>query len=216
MTSPTEAARPESADAAGAENGAAAEPPADASRLWLVALRDVALVLAALSLWAGADTAYVVTRTVFAAILASGGGLLVGAAVGALLHEWGHFAGARLSGGTAPLAPAKGFLPLFNFDFKRSEPRHFQAMSVCGNVAHWLVVLTLAAALPIETPGRVALVSGSFGFALFASITEFPVILKNHEGVAPLEALRTIRPDFLVRNGLLGAGGAALLSVVLA
>ena len=33
--------------------------------------------------------------------------------VAALLHEWGHFAGAKLSGGTAPLRPFADFLPLF-------------------------------------------------------------------------------------------------------
>jgi hypothetical protein len=206
MTSPNEAT----------EAPSIGDETADAARLSLVALRDVALVLAALSLWAGADAAHALTGSLLAAILASGDGLLVGAALGALAHEWGHFAGARLSGGTAPLAPARGFLPLFNFDFQRSDPGHFQAMSVGGNLAHWSVVLAIAVGLAIDAPGRVALLSGSFGFAVFASLTEFPVIWKNHQGLAPLEALRGIRGDLLVRNGMLGAGSAALLGVALA
>ena len=198
-----------------ADAEARTEAPADRASLWLVGLRDVSLVLLALSVWAGADAAYAVTGTGFSAFLSVADGILVGLGVAGLLHEWGHFAGARVSGGVAPLAPARSFLPLFQFDFQRSEPRHFQAMSIGGNAAHWLVFLAAALLLSWDTPGRLSLVCSTLAFAVFASTTEFPVISRTSQGTDPLEALRGIRRDLLVRNALLGAIAGLLLSALL-
>lgn len=75
-------------------------------------VRDLAIVLGALSLWAGADAWYLATRSGFAAALSVADGLLVGLAVAIALHEWGHYAGARLSGGYAPLNQNGRLLPL--------------------------------------------------------------------------------------------------------
>ena len=190
---------------------AAAEAPADAASLPLAVLRDVALLLAALSLWAAADAWMLLSGTGFAWLLSVADGLLVGVLTAGLFHEWGHFAGARLSGGTAPLTPVTLPLPLFNFDFARSETRHFQAMGVGGNLAHWMVVLLIAIFLPPETAGRVALLAGALGFAVFASAVEFPVISRCHGGAAPIASLAGIRPADLKRNGVLGAVAALLL-----
>ncbi|NRA08716.1 MAG: hypothetical protein HRU02_11205 [Myxococcales bacterium] len=194
---------------------AAAEAPADAASLPLAVLRDVALLLAALSLWAAADAWMLLSGTGFAWLLSVADGLLVGVLTAGLFHEWGHFAGARLSGGTAPLTPVTLPLPLFNFDFARSETRHFQAMGVGGNLAHWMVVLLIAIFLPPETAGRVALLAGALGFAVFASAVEFPVISRCHGGAAPIASLAGIRPADLKRNGVLGAVAALLLFSIL-
>ena len=194
---------------------AAAEAPADAASLPLAVLRDVALLLAALSLWAAADAWMLLSGTGFAWLLSVADGLLVGVLTAGLFHEWGLFAGARLSGGTAPLTPVTLPLPLFNFDFARSETRHFQAMGVGGNLAHWMVVLLIAIFLPPETAGRVALLAGALGFAVFASAVEFPVISRCHGGAAPIASLAGIRPADLTRNGVLGAVAALLLFSIL-
>ena len=52
-----------------------------------------------------------------------------------LLHEWGHLAGAILSGGVArpPAHLASPFL--FNFDCEASDRRQFLAMSIGGYAA---------------------------------------------------------------------------------
>ena len=194
---------------------AAAEAPADAASLPLAVLRDVALLLAALSLWAAADAWMRLAGRGFAWLLSVADGRLVGVLTAGLFHEWGHFAGARLSGGTAPLTPVTLPLPLFNFDFARSETRHFQAMGVGGNLAHWMVVLLIAIFLPPETAGRVALLAGALGFAVFASAVEFPVISRCHGGAAPIASLAGIRPADLKRNGVLGAVAALLLFSIL-
>ncbi len=189
--------------------------PADASSLSTVALRDVAIALALLSIWGGADAWTLATGSVFGAVLSVLGGLLVGAGVTSLAHEWGHFAGARLTGGTAPIAPARNLVPLFVYDFARSGEEHFRAMSVGGNLAHWAAALAWFALLPGETPGQVALQCGGVGFAVFATTVELPVILRAFTGVPGAEALRGITGDKLRRAGGLGLGSALMLFALL-
>ena len=181
MTSPQPDPPPADAPDQGAEEAAA---PADATKLWIVLLRDVAIVAAALSLFAAADAWHILTGTALSGLLSVVDGLLVGLALGALIHEWGHFTGARLSGATAPLRPFSGFLPLFDFDYVNNSQSQFQSMSIGGNLAHWLVFLVLFLGLPLSSAGQIAIVSGAFGFAVFASSIEFPVIRNAARGPA--------------------------------
>ncbi|MCP5057797.1 MAG: hypothetical protein GY937_13900 [bacterium] len=189
--------------------------PADASAISTVALRDIAVAVALLSVWAGADAWYLASGVGLGAVLSAIGGLLVGAAVTALAHEWGHFAGARLSGGTAPVSPAKGFVPLFMFDFERSREEHFRAMSMGGNLAHWFVALAWFALLPGDSPGQIAVQCGGIGFAVFASTIEFPVIRRAFAGVPGKEALGGIGQDTLRRSAWIGLASALVLFALL-
>ena len=198
-----------------APQASATDPTRDRSSLASRAFQSIAVVAGALSLFAAADAWQVVTGFGFASALAAVDGLLVGAGLAALAHEWGHFAGARLGGGVAPLTSGKRFLPLYDFDFARSDARAFDWMSVGGNLAHWSVPLLLAITLPLTTPGRVALVCGAVGFAVFASVTEFPVIARTRGGEAPLQALARLTPDLLRRNAAIGFGAAVALGLVL-
>ena len=212
-----------SAEATSASTSAeSVENPPDAAAevvkepsLYLLGARDLGIVLAALSLWAAADTWYAVTGLGLAATVSVLNGILVGAAITGLAHEWGHLAGARLSGGTAPLAPARGFLPLFNFDFAKSETSHFQAMSVGGNLPTWGVALLLAIALPLDAPGRIAIVSSAVGFSIFANVVELPVISRVAGGMAPAESLGKISPATIRSGAIAGAVGAVLLASLL-
>ena len=202
MASPQTTDTPEADDnVTGAENNAAV---VDASPLWMVALRDVAVVAAALSLFAAADAWHVLVGGTLSATLSLVDGLLVGILLTALLHEWGHFIGARISGAAAPLRPATGFLPLFDFHYGDNSSSQFQSMSVGGNVAHWLVVLVLLSSLSLSTVGQVAIASSSFGFPVFASSIEFPVIRNVMRGQSGIEALSKIPKDLLRRNGSYG------------
>ena len=194
---------------------AAASVTSDASSLWVVALRDVAILAAGLSLFAAADSWHSLGASSISAALSVVDGLLVGFLLTGLIHEWGHFAFARLSGGVAPLRPATAFLPLFDFDYRRNSIDQFRAMSIGGNVAHWLVFFVLLGGLPITTVGQVALLSSAFGFAVFASSIEFPVIWRAYHGATGAEALATIPRDFIRRNGRIGAAAALLAFVIL-
>jgi hypothetical protein len=187
----------------------------DEAKLSLVILRDVALVSALLSLFAAAEAWATVSGLALASLLSSVDGLLVGAATAALLHEWGHFAGARLSGGHAPLKPVAGFFPIFDFDYKNNDARAFDWMSLGGNLGDICVVLFFFFALPMTSPGAAALVAGAFGFAVFAGAIEFPVIRKARAGMTGIEALGTIPKDFLRRYSRWGMAAAAVAFVLL-
>ena len=62
-----------------------------------IVIKDLALVFAALSIWAAADTWYQVTGLWLANVLAIGDAVLVGLLLAGLAHEWGHYLGARFS-----------------------------------------------------------------------------------------------------------------------
>ncbi len=195
-----------------AAKGVAAE---DEASLFLVALRDVAIAAALLSLFAAAEAWASVSGLAFPALLATIDGFLVGAATCALAHEWGHFVGARLGGGHAPLKKLSGFLPLFDFDYANNDRRAFEWMGLGGNAAHLAVPLLYFVALPTSGPGTAALVAGAAGFAVFSSIIEWPVIGKSRAGMPGLEALGTIPKDFVKRTTPWAVGSALLIFLVL-
>lgn len=171
----------------------------DESRLALVILRDVAVAAVLLSLFAAAESWATVSRLALASLLSVVDGLLVGIGTGALVHEWGHFIGARLGGGHAPLKPVKQFLPLYDFDYANNDSRSFLWMSYGGNIAHVALVLFYLMLVPTRSMGTAALVAGSIGFAVFSSLVEIPVIRQARRGVSGLEALAVIPKDFLTR-----------------
>ncbi|MBB84330.1 MAG: hypothetical protein CL931_11020 [Deltaproteobacteria bacterium] len=195
-----------------ASKGVAAQ---DEASLFLVGLRDVAIVSALLSLFAAAEAWAQGSGLAFAALLATVDGFLVGAATTALAHEWGHFAGARLGGGHAPLKPVGKFPQLFDFDYKNNDERAFLWMSVGGNLAHTAVPILYFVALPTNGPGTAALVAGAVGFAVFSSVIEWPVIGNARQGMGGLEALGTIPRDFVARTTPWAVAAAVLLFLAL-
>ena len=196
-----EASRPKGA---ASRSGAAAQDGSPLAFLMRRGPWDVALGAAALSLFAAADSWNQLTGTMLSSAVALVDGLVVGLAVSALAHEWGHYAGARLADSIAPLRRESRFFPLFDFDYVGNSSSQFLSMSVGGNVAHWLVVVVLAAGLPVDSVGQLALVSASVGFAAFASSLEVPVMLRCRNGASPLDALRGIPRDFARRYGTVG------------
>jgi hypothetical protein len=194
----------------------ALERPADATPVVKLAQRDGAIVLAALSLWAAAEAFHASTGLGFAALLSTLDGLVVGVALGSVFHEWGHFTGARLGGGIAPTRPFKSLFPIFILDLERSDASAFRAMSVGGNVGHWLVVAFLVLALPYTSPGQIALLSGAFGFAVFASVTELPIIQHAFAGASPKESFKGLTGAVLRKNQKTGAVAGLLLFLFLA
>jgi hypothetical protein len=195
--------------------GEASEKPADATPIARLARRDGGIALAALSLFGAADAWHAATGLGFAALLTVVNGAIVGWVLGTLAHEWGHLAGARLSGGIAPTRPYRSLFPIFDLDLDRSDPAAFRAMSVAGNVAHWGVVLLLALAVPLDAPGRQALACGAFAFAVSASTTEVPIIRRAFAGTPPKQCFAGLTGAKLRRDRWIGAAaGLALFLVV--
>ncbi len=206
---PARSAPPSAATDAEAASSAPQKKPV---KFGNVALRDLALVAAALSLWAAADAWYLLTGLEFASSLAIVDGILVGLALASLGHEWGHYAGARVTDAKARLVRTDALSLLrFRYDMKANDSRQFTAMSIGGNVAHWSVILLLSLAVPLDSLGRIALIAGAFGFAVFATVTEAPVITRSLKGMSPSEALGPLNRERLVKNGFVGAvaGGLA-------
>jgi hypothetical protein len=198
--------------ASNASTDAAAEArPKDAAPVAKLAQRDGAIALAALSLFAAADAWYAATGLGFAGLLSFLDGAVVGVVLGTLAHEWGHFAGARLSGGIAPTRGIRSLFPIFDLDLVKSDPSAFRAMSVGGNVAHWAVALAVLLFLPLDTPGRAALLAGSFGFAVSASTTELPIIRRAYSGATPVESFQGLTKQKLQRDRWIGAAAGVVL-----
>lgn len=177
-----------------------------------MALRDAVLVLAALALWGGADAWATASGLGLATLAAVGNGGVAGWVIASLLHEWGHYAGAKLSGAAAPRIQAKGLSFFrYRFDLENNSLEQFTAMSLGGNIAHWSWFLGLLLLLPLSTPGQAAFVSAAFAFALFASFIEWPIIARVRQGrVQPTEAFTHIDAAFLRRNYLIGGAGGLL------
>ena len=196
----------------GDAGGADAQEPALAG----MALRDAVVVLAALGVWGGTDAWAAASGLAVATVAAVGNGVVAGWMITSLLHEWGHYAGAKLSGAVAPRIQAKGLSFFrYRFDLENNSLGQFTAMSLGGNIAHWSVFLGLLALLPLSTLGQTAFVGAAFAFALFASFIEWPIISRVHQGqVRPAEAFTHIDAAFLRRNYLIGGVGGLLFFAV--
>ena len=188
---------------------------ADVTRVSRLAMRDGAIALAALSLFAATDAWHAATGLGAAALLSVLVGIAVGYGLCLVAHEWGHFAGARLGGGIAPTTKFTQLFPIFLLDMQRSPDRAFKAMSVGGNVAHWSLAALFFLWIPLDAPGRVALACGAFAFAFGASVTEVPIMRRSFAGASPAESFTGLTGAKLRRNRWIGyAAGAVLFALI--
>lgn len=168
--------------------------------------RDTAIALAALSLWAAADTWYLVSGLGFALAVSVLDAIFVGYILGALFHEWGHYTGAKISGASAPRVKSKGTsLFRFNFDMSANTQRQFHWMSFGGWVFHWGLLAILVVALPFDSIGRIALVSSVFGFILYATFIETGILRKTLGGSDPAETLGQLSAKTFQQAGIVGS-----------
>ena len=168
--------------------------------------RDTAIALAALSLWAAADTWYLVSGLSFALAVSVLDAIFVGYILGALFHEWGHYTGAKISGASAPRVKSKSTsLFRFNFDMSANTQRQFHWMSFGGWVFHWGLLAILVVALPFDSIGRIALVSSVFGFILYATFIETGILRKTLGGSDPAETLGQLSAKTFQQAGIVGS-----------
>ena len=168
--------------------------------------RDTAIALAALSLWAAADTWYLVSGLGFALAVSVLDAIFVGYILGALFHEWGHYTGAKISGARAPRVKSKGTsLFRFNFDMSANTQRQFHWMSLGGWIFHWGLLAILVLALPFDSIGRIALVSSVFGFILYATFIETGILRKTLGGSDPAETLGQLSAKTFQQAGIVGS-----------
>ena len=174
--------------------------------LFSLLARDTAIALAALSLWAAADTWYLVSGLGFALAISVLDAIFVGYILGALFHEWGHYTGAKLSGASAPRVKPKGTsLFRFNFDMAANTQRQFHWMSFGGWVFHWGLLAILVLAMPFNSIGRIALASSVFGFILYATFIETGILRQTLGGSDPAETLSQLSAKTFQQAGIVGS-----------
>lgn len=170
--------------------------------------RDIGIALIALSVWAAADTWYLLSGLWFAQLLSIGDAIFVGYVLGALFHEWGHYSGAKLSGAQAPRVKPKGIsLFRFNFDMSVNDQRQFHWMSFGGWVMHWALLLLLVIAIPFDSLGRIALVSSVFGFIVYATFIETGILRQTLSGADPKETLNQLTAKTFQQATIVGTVG---------
>ena len=177
-------------------------------------LRDAAVVFAGLALWGGADAWATTSGLAVALVTSVGSALIAGWIIASLMHEWGHYLGAKLSRSKAPRIKAPGLLFFrYNFDLVNNSLGQFTSMSVAGSLAHWGVFAAALLLLPMATLAQTAFISSTFAFAIFASIVEWPIIARTSlRKIQPLQAFAHIDGTFLLRHQVYGGvAGLAFL-----
>ena len=180
-------------------------------------LKDLALVFGALSLWAAADTWYTVTGLWLAQLVAVGDAIVVGLLLAGLFHEWGHYTGSAVAGASVRRVSSTGFSLLrFNFDYDQNDHRQFHWMTYGGHIFHWAILILLLLSLPLDSLGRIALVSSVFGFIVFASFIEYNIVKDTWAGVDPKTRLEALTTADFQRSAMIGGLGGLFAMAALA
>ena len=147
--------------------------------------------LALILLWAAADTWYVVTDLSIAGLLSVIMALVAGAWLSSLVHEWGHFTGARLAKSYSPIVPEIRGVFMFGFNHAKNERNQFLSMSLGGPIANWSLVLLILLTLPMDNLGRAALLGITTAKAISVCIFELPIISRVMNGADPEAEIET-------------------------
>jgi hypothetical protein len=188
----------------------------DLANLRRVAALHFVAVMGALTLWGAADAWAASSGWGLAWATALANAVIAGTVIASTLHEWGHFAGARLSGSVAPVLekPVRYFF-MFDFSFEHNDRRQFVWMSLGGILAPWLLVLLIGLLVPIDNASRGLLLAVFVGRAVQVSLFEVPVVSRTYQGGEPREELvRQLKAGFQTsRYGGLAAGALVWLVV---
>ena len=202
-------------------NGTAAAQPAaepafdrdkDRANLRQVAVLHLVMVMGALTLWGAADAWAVASGWSLAWAVALTNAVIAGFVISSTLHEWGHFAGARLAGSVSPVLdkPVRYFF-MFNFSFEKNDTRQFLWMSWGGILVPWALVLLTPLLVPIDNASRALLLATFVTRAVQISMFEVPVVLRTRRGGEPRAELgRQLEVGF-VRGRYVGLAVGALV-----
>lgn len=202
-------------DPGAAPSGIAQPERRDGDKRLVLVGTHLLVAMLVLSMWAAADTWQAVTGFALAGLLSVLTAFLAGFVLGTLVHEWGHFLGARLAGASYTI-PGKPGLFLFNFDFARNSPAQFLAMSYGGQLGGALAVVLLWLTVPTDNAGRALLVAAAGGAAVFAAAIEWPVIRAVRAGGEPATELRRIDRALLQGSAWKGLAATVVLWLLLA
>ncbi len=161
------------------------------------------LALVAFSMWAAADSWYLLTGLPLASGLSILTGALAGLAVATVIHEWSHFLGARLAGASYKIPKKFGFF-VFDYDFPSNNLSQFNWMSLGGQLGSLATILLLFFSVPLDNPGRAMLLAAAVGSAVFGGMIEWPVIKRSQASGEPMAELSQVTPQVLQRSAVTG------------
>lgn len=161
----------------------------DRARLKKVGLKHAAAVLAALTLWGAADVWATESGLLIAEIVALLNAVFAGTIIAYLAHEWGHFAGARLSKAVSPVLKQPESFFMFNFKDELNSEGQFLAMSMGGSAANWTLAIVVFFMLPLDTWSQALIFATVTSIAVSVSVFEFPIINRVAYGASPKETV---------------------------
>lgn len=177
-------------------------------------IHGVAL-LAALTLWGAADTWAAVSGWGLATVVAIANAALAATAITGILHEWGHYAGARLAGSTAhALEKPVNYFFMFNFPFDQNDTRQFLWMSWGGILTPWLLVLLTLILIPIDNASRAMLLAVFVMRAVQVALFEVPVATRARNSRAPQKELERQLIAGFQQSRIVGAAAGVLAFLV--
>ena len=151
-------------------------------RLVNVGQKHAAFVLGSLTLWGVSDYWAAESELILALGLALINSVVAGTIIASILHEWGHFLGARLSGSNSPLLEKTFSFFFFNFKDEGNTKSQFLQMSLGGPLANWSLVIGVFLLLPLETWSQILLIATMLSIAVSVSIFEVPIMLRLKDG----------------------------------
>ena len=151
-------------------------------RLVNIGQKHAAFVLGSLTLWGVSDYWAAESELILALGLALINSVVAGTIIASILHEWGHFLGARLSGSNAPLLEKTFSFFFFNFKDEGNTKSQFLQMSLGGPLANWSLVIGVFLLLPLETWSQILLIATMLSIAVSVSIFEVPIMLRLKDG----------------------------------
>ncbi len=203
-------------DAGGDASAAAADRREDRRRLLRQGAWHLVAAFLAIGIWAALDSWRELTGLPVATGLSVLAAVLAGIGLSHLFHEWGHFAGARLSGARSPVKPEPAFL-MFDFDYQGNSGGQFLCSGIAGSAGNLLLVLLVALSIPLDAPGRSMLLATALGMMAYVALLEWPALLHMFRNRDPIAAMTHGfgRPGVFTRATWGGVATALLVWILL-
>lgn len=205
----------DSATAGAADQKAEVAGARAADRQFAIVLAHLFAAVGAFAIWAAADAWQAVTGLGAAGVLSVLAALPAGFVFATVVHEWGHFAGARIAGARCSV-PARIGIYAFDYDFTANTLKQFLSMSWGGQIGGALAILLLWVALPMDSAGRCMVLASAIGAFFFAGMIEWPVLSRVGSSGNPLAELSRIDRRVIHRSAQTGAVAVLLSWLILA
>lgn len=159
----------------------------------------LAIWLGAFGVFAAADSWSAITGLGFAAFLALVAAIVAGLTSTTLIHEWFHFAGARICGASFGIPGSSGLF-VFDWHYDKNTLQQFYTMSVAGSLGSAAGIALLWLAVPSDTSARAALIASGIASFAYGACIEWPVLKRVRRSRDPLAELTKINQLVLTRS----------------